>query len=67
MPTLPRHAETAWARPFVFAAAALSIALWAYACGDGASGPTTPNPDPSRATSVNVTPFNSLVAPGSTV
>ena len=67
MPALPRHAETAWARSFVFAAAALSTALWAYACGDGASGPTTPNPDSPRATSVTVTPFNSLAAPGSTV
>ena len=68
MPTPPRHAETAWARPLVFAAAALSTALWAYACGDGASEPTTPTPDPPRATSVTVTPSTAqLAAPGSTV
>ena len=68
MLTRPRHAETAWARPLVFAAAVLSTALWAYACGDGATEPT-PTPDPPRATTVTVTPATAhqLAALGATV
>ncbi len=68
MLTLPRHTETAWARPLVFAAAALSTTLWAYACGDGATAPPPPTPDPPRATSLAVTPSTAqLAALGSTV
>ena len=68
MLTLPRQTETAWARPLVFAAAALSTALWAYACGDGATEPPPPTPDPPRATSLTVTPSTAqLAALGSTV
>ena len=39
-------------RILVVAAAGLSAALWTYACGDGATEPPTPPPDPSRPTTV---------------
>ena len=44
-------------RILVMAAIGLSAALWAYACGDGATQPTpTPTPDSPRPTTVTVTP-----------
>ena len=55
-------------RVFVFAAAALSAALWAYACGDGTTEPPTPPPDPPRPTTVTVSPATAeLPALGATV
>ena len=55
-------------RIFVFAAAALSAALWAYACGDGTTEPPTPPPDPPRPTTVTVSPATAeLPALGATV
>ena len=48
--------------------ALLAIAGWAIACGDGAMGPSSPPPDPSRATTVAVTPATAqLTALGATV
>ena len=55
-------------RIFIFAAATLSAALWAYACGDGTTEPPTPPPDPPRPTTVTVTPATTpLTALGATV
>ncbi|WP_420448359.1 Ig-like domain-containing protein [Candidatus Palauibacter sp.] len=56
-------------RMFIFAAATLSAALWAYACGDGTAEPTLPPPpDPARPTTVAVSPANAqLAALGATV
>ncbi len=55
-------------RIFIFAAATLSAALWAYACGDGTTEPPTPPPDPPRPTTVTVTPATTqLTALGDTV
>ena len=49
-------------------AATLSTTLWAYACGDGATEPISPPPDPPRPTTVTVTPaMASLTAIGATV
>ncbi|MDE0605170.1 MAG: Ig-like domain-containing protein, partial [bacterium] len=53
-------------RAFILAAATLSAALWAYACGDGATEP--PPPDPPRPTTVTVSPAAAeLTALGATV
>ena len=53
-------------RIFIFAAATLSAALWAYACGDGTTEP--PPPDPARPTTVTVSPATAeLPALGATV
>ena len=55
-------------RIFIFAAATLSAALWAYACGDGTTEPPAPPPDPPRPTTVTVTPATArLSALGATV
>ena len=43
-------------RLFIFPAATLSAALWAYACGDGTTEPQPPPPDPPRPTTVTVSP-----------
>ena len=52
-------------RIVILAAAALSAALWTYACGDGA---TEPPPDPPRPTTVTVSPATArLAALGATV
>ena len=46
----------------------LAIAGWAAACGDGAMEPSPPPPEPSRATTVAVTPATAeLTALGATV
>ena len=46
----------------------VSATLWGYACGDGATDPVTPPPDPPRPTTVAVTPATAgLVALGATV
>ena len=51
-------------RTLIIAAATLSAALWAYACGDGT---TDPPPDPPRPTTVTVTPATAeLTALGAT-
>ena len=48
--------------------AALSAALWAYACGDGTTEPPTQPPDPPRPTTVTVSPATAqLAALGATV
>ena len=53
-------------RIFVFVAATLSAAVWAYACGDGTTEP--PTPDPPRPTTVTVSPATAqLAALGATV
>ncbi len=61
----------AWGTPVergLLVAAALSATLWAYACGDGATEPSAPPPDPPRPTSVMVTPATAqLGALGATV
>ena len=55
-------------RIFILAAAALSAALWTYACGDGTTEPPAPPPDPPRATTVTVSPATArLAALGATV
>ena len=55
-------------RIFVFVAATLSAAVWAYACGDGTTEPPTPPPDPPRPTTVTVSPAAAqLAALGATV
>ena len=55
-------------RIFVFGAATLSAALWAYACGDGTTEPPPSPPDPPRPTTVTVSPATAeLVALGATV
>ena len=52
---------------FLLAAASLCAALWAYACGDGATEPTSPPLDPPRPTTVTVSPAAvELVALGAT-
>ena len=52
-------------RTLIIAAATLSAALWAYACGDGT---TDPPPDPPRPTTVTVSPATAeLTALGATV
>ena len=43
-------------RTTVLSATALSIAVWAYACGDGAVEPTEPPPSAATPTTVTVTP-----------
>ena len=54
-------------RTVVLAGSALSAALWAYACGDGATEPA-PTPDPPRPTTLTVTPATAeLSAIGATV
>ena len=54
-------------RIFAMAAVGLSATVWAYACGDGATEPT-PTRDPSRPTTVTVTPASAeLTAIGATV
>ena len=54
-------------RILAMAIAGLSAAVWAYACGDGATEPT-PTPDPARPTTVTVTPASTeLTAIGATV
>ncbi|WP_420634967.1 Ig-like domain-containing protein [Candidatus Palauibacter sp.] len=61
----------AWGTPVgrgLLVVAVLSATLWAYACGDGATEPPTPPPDPLRPTSVMVTPATAqLGAMGATV
>ena len=53
-------------RLFPLVAATLSAALWAYACGDGATDP--PPPDPPRPVVVSVVPqLTELLARGATV
>ena len=49
-------------RIFVFVAATLSAALWAYACGDGTTEPPPPPPDPPRPTTVTVSPATAQLA-----
>ena len=49
-------------RIFVFVAATLSAAVWAYACGDGTTEPPTPPPDPPRPTTVTVSPATAQLA-----
>ena len=52
-------------RTLIFAGTALSAALWALSCGDGA---TEPPPDPPRPTTVTVSPATAeLTALGATV
>ena len=43
-------------RILAVAAIGLCAALWSYACGDGATEPPSPRPDPPRPTTVAVTP-----------
>ena len=52
----------------VVAAVGLCAALWTYACGDGATEPSTPPPDPPQPTTVTVSPATAqLAALGATV
>ena len=52
----------------IIAAAGLCAALWTYACGDGATEPSTPPPDPPQPTTVTVSPATAqLAALGATV
>ena len=54
-------------RILIFVAATLSATLWAYACGDGTTEPSTPPPEPPRPTTVTVTPATAqLTALGAT-
>ncbi len=63
-----RRAGTPRHRLLIVGAAALSAALWAYACGDGTTEPPPPPPDPPRATTLTVTPATAqLTALGATV
>ena len=55
-------------RILVVAAVGLCAALWTYACGDGATEPSTPPPDPPQPATVTVSPATAqLVALGATV
>ena len=48
--------------------AVISATLWAYACGDGTTGPTPLPPDPPRPTTITVSPATAeLTALGATV
>lgn len=57
-----RRARMPRCRPLILGAAALSAALWAYACGDGTTEPAAPPPDSPRATTVTVTPATAQLA-----
>ena len=54
-------------RVFLLAVASLCAALWTYACGDGAAEPTSPPPDPPRATTVAVSPAADTLVAGDTL
>ena len=43
-------------RHFIVLSAAMATVAWAVACGDGATEPPAPPPDPPRATTVTVSP-----------
>ena len=49
-------------RILVVAAVGLCAALWTYACGDGATEPSTPPPDPPQPTTVTVSPATAQLA-----
>ena len=51
-----KRARTLRHRLLILGTATLSAALWANACGDGATEPPPPPPDPPRATSLTVAP-----------
>lgn len=54
-------------RPLPIIAAVISATLWAYACGDGTTEPTTPVPDLQRPTTVTVSPAPATVVEGDTL
>ena len=65
-----RRAEETVNRHGLLAVAAVGLcaALWTYACGDGATEPAAPAPDPPRPTTVTVGPATArLTALGETV
>ena len=66
LPRVSRTTQIRRQRLFPVIAATLSAAVWAYACGDGATDP--PPPDPPRPVIVVVVPQNTqLSARGATV